>query len=414
MASGLMKGVAPMQPKVFAAFVADDETRTTLMEAAADAGIAEPHVVVAKIDEVLRRLQKISTPKTLVVDLSGVADIMAEVMRLAEVCDEGTHVIIIGDVNDIETYRKLISFGVQDYFAKPLSAEAVVEGLTKCGKPEGTEEAATNQVGDVIGVVGSRGGVGATSVGVNLAWSLSSQGSRKVALVDLDLFFGSCGLALDLDLGRGFREALENPSRIDSLFIERAMVKANDNLFVLSAEEALDTMINFDGAAIELLIDHLRRDFQSVVVDLPRFAARTQAAILTPPSTLVVVSDPSLAGMRDTLRLTQLLKKVAPKTDLQVILNKVGAHPSSELAKADFEKGAEMKISSVIPYDIKSFGVCASTGKPLSKVAAKGRAQKAISGIAGGLAKARMGAGKKGGRQPGSFMDRLMGLAARA
>ncbi|MCP5365591.1 MAG: P-loop NTPase [Hyphomicrobiales bacterium] len=414
MAAALMKGVGSMQPKAFAAFVADDETRTTVMEAAADAGVADPHIAVAKIDDVLRRLQKISTPKMLVVDLSGVADIMAEVMRLAEVCDEGTHVIIIGDVNDIETYRKLISFGVQDYFAKPLSAEVLVAGLTKCGKPEGTEEAAANQIGDVIGIIGARGGVGATSVGVNLAWSLSNQGNRKVALVDLDLFFGSCGLALDLDLGRGFREALENPSRIDSLFIERAMIKANDNLFVLSAEEALDTMIHFDGSAIELLIDHLRRDFQCVVVDLPRFAARTQAAILTPPSTLMVVSDPSLAGMRDTLRLTQLLKKVAPKTDLQVILNKVGAHASSELAKADFEKGAETKVSAVIPYDVKSFGVCASTGKPLAKAAAKGRAEKAISGIAGGLAKARMGGGKKGGRQAVSFLDRMMGRAARA
>jgi pilus assembly protein CpaE len=84
-------------------------------------------------------------------------------------------------------------------------------------------------MGRLIAVVGARGGVGATTVATNLAWTLAHEHNMRVALVDLDLFFGTCGLALDLELGRGFREALENPARIDSLFIERAMVREGEN-----------------------------------------------------------------------------------------------------------------------------------------------------------------------------------------
>ena len=197
--------------------------------------------------------------------------------------------------------------------------------------------------GRVIAVVGARGGVGATTIAVNLAWMLAHEQGLRVALVDLDLFFGSCGLTLDLEAGRGFREALENPSRIDGLFIERAMVRADDNLFVLSAEEALDYAITFDPSAIELLIEHLRRDFQAVVVDLPRFAARSQTAMLMPPSSIVLVSEPSLAGMRDTQRLVKLFANGAPKAELSIVLNRVGANKGAELSRGDFEAGAESK-----------------------------------------------------------------------
>jgi pilus assembly protein CpaE len=376
MASKLL-GINPVAAKPFAAFVADEETRTAALQAAADAGIGDPQVAVCKLDDMLRALRKMSTPKLLVVDLAGSPDPTADLTRLSEVCDEGTQVVAVGDVNDINLYRSLIGFGVSDYFPKPVSADALAAALTNVGR-DPTKETTAAQVGQVISIVGARGGVGATSIAVNVAWLLANEHKRRVALVDLDLFFGSCGLALDLELGRGFREALENPSRIDGLFIERAMVASGDNLFVLSAEESLENTVNFDASAVELLIDHLRRDFQHVIVDLPRFAARTQASLLTPPSAVAIVSDASLAGMRDTMRLSGLLKKIAPKADLKVVLNQVGAHAATELGAADFEKGAETRIGHLVPYDPKAFGASSSTGKPMPKIAAGSRATKAL------------------------------------
>ena len=142
---------------------------------------------------------------------------------LAEVCDEGTQVIALGDINDVELYRSLIGHGVHDYLVKPVSAETVAAALTRAERGPNGEPAP--KIGRLIAVIGARGGVGATTVATNLAWTLAHDHDMRVALVDLDLFFGTCGLALDLELGRGFREALENPARVDSLFIERAMVQ---------------------------------------------------------------------------------------------------------------------------------------------------------------------------------------------
>jgi pilus assembly protein CpaE len=326
-------------------------------------------------------------------------------VRLSEVCDEGTHVITIGDINDINLYRELTQLGVADYLCKPIASDLLAEALTKADRAGGPEaEEVLN--GQVLCFTGTRGGVGTTSVAVNVAWLIAHEHQKRVALVDLDLFFGTCGLSLDLDLGRGFREALENPARIDGLFIERAMVKSGDNLFVLCAEEALECAIHFDAAAVQLLIEHLRRDFRYVVVDLPRFAARTQASILTPPSVVNVISDPSLGGMRDTMRLLALIKKIAPKAEPSIILNKVGAHAATELSRADFEKGVEGKVAQTLYYDAKAFGASASTGKPLPEIADRARPTRVLREMTRQLIAARAP------KAPIPFWKKLIGAKA--
>jgi pilus assembly protein CpaE len=378
------KDNAPESPS-FGAFVSDDQTRQVIKQGATEAGFTDGSVVTLPFAKALQKLQKVPTPRLLIVDLSGSEDPLADLGQLAEVCDEGTQVIAVGDVNDVALYRRLLAFGVEDYLVKPLMPEGVAKALTDAGKPQG--EGQTTSIGRLIGVSGARGGVGATTLAVNVAWSLASESKKKVALVDFDLFFGSCGLALDLDLGRGFREALENPSRIDALFIERAMVRSGDNLYILGSEEPLDQMqVFFDPSACELLIDHLRRDFKYVIVDLPRFALRTQSSLLAPPCTVAVVSDPTLPGMRDTMRLVQLMKKTVPNTEVRTVLNRVGANRVGELDRGDFEKGAEIKIDHVIAHDAKNFATSAGTGTPLVKMAARSPAARSIHSLAQDLA----------------------------
>jgi pilus assembly protein CpaE len=379
---------APTKPS-FAAFVSEDSI-AVVKKAAEEIGATQPRVVHGTVADATRRLADVPTPKQLIVDISGSTDPLAVMASLAEVCDEGTQVIAIGDVNDVELYRSLIASGVHDYLVKPVSAEAMAAALTRAG-PQGEP---APKMGRLIAVVGARGGVGATTIATNLAWTLAHEHSMRVALVDLDLFFGTCGLALDLELGRGFREALENPARIDSLFIERAMVREGENLFVLSTEEALDGAFSFDPSALTSLIESLRRDFQCVIFDFPRFAARRQAHVLTPPSAIVIVSDASLAGMRDTMRLSALLKKTAANADVTVVMNRVGASRTGELGRSEFEKGAETKVDQIIPIDVKAFAASVASGKPVVKVAGRAKATVALRALARRFASGRAKKGK--------------------
>lgn len=376
------------------AFVSQDAV-AAVTKAAEEIGATAPRIVAGTVADAIQRLADAPTPKQLVVDVSGSADPLGEIGSLAEVCDEGTQVIALGDINDVELYRNLIRHGVQDYLVKPVSAETVAAALSRAER--GPNGEAAPKIGRLIAVIGARGGVGATTVATNVAWTLAHDHEMRVALVDLDLFFGTCGLALDLELGRGFREALENPARVDSLFIERAMVREGENLFVLSTEEALDGAFSFDPSALTSLIERLRRDFQCVVLDFPRFAARRQAHVLTPPAAIMMVSDASLAGMRDTLRLSALLKNMAPKAETTVVLNRVAASRADELGRREFEKGAETKVDQIIPLDVKAFAASAAAGKPVVKVAGRAKSTLALRALARRFAYGRVRSSKLAG-----------------
>jgi pilus assembly protein CpaE len=353
----------------FLAVVTDDVTRAMLIGVAINNDWGENQVLEGSAAEAIDALAEIPTPERLVIDLSGSIDPVADVDALAQVCMDDTRVIALGDVNDVHLFRHLMEMGVQDYLLKPVSTEDLNAALNRDEEIETATPDDDNQQGRLVAVIGARGGVGASTVSANIARMMAHEQNLRVALIDLDLYFGTLALALDKEPGLGFREALENPSRIDGLFIERAMVRESENLYILAAEEGLENSFSFDPKALDRLLETLRADFDCVIIDLPRFAARSQISTLIPPASVVVVSDPTLAGMRDTQRLSKLVKVVTPESDLSIVVNRVGNTKNGELTIKDFESGAELSVNHQIPFDAKSAILAEGAGKTVAEIA---------------------------------------------
>ncbi|PNB52846.1 pilus assembly protein CpaE, partial [Pseudomonas sp. FW305-130] len=129
------------------------------------------------------------------------------------------------------------------------------------------------------------------------------KGARTTALLDLDVHFGTGALSLDLEPGRGLTDAIENPSRIDGLFIERAMVKSSEMLSVLSAEAPINSPIMTDGGAFYQLQEEMRSAFECTVVDLPRNMLVQHPHLITDIQVAVIVTELTLAAARDTIRI---------------------------------------------------------------------------------------------------------------
>ena len=175
-------------------------------------------------------------------------------------------------------------------------------------------------------------------------------------------------MKLDLDPGGGLCEALEQPSRIDSLFIERAMIKVTDNLRVLAAEHSATQHLAVDTGAIDILLHELRRKFPRIAVDLPRGASPTQRVVLAAASHVVVLCERTLAGLRDTIRLQSVVREQAPQARLWLV--EAGATTERALiSKADFEKGIGRPLDARLSYDPKSAGAAANSGQPVPTAA---------------------------------------------
>ena len=317
--------------------------------------------VTDTLDAALRRIRSGCAPRILLVDLGEATAPIAEVSAARAVGGADLKLVVLGTVNDVGLFRDLLSAGASDYLVKPSTREALAALLEKKSAPVGTTP---DGLGQVIVFVGSRGGVGATTSAVGCGWLIGAERRERVALVDLDLHFGTVALKLDLDPGSGLCEALEQPSRIDSLFIERAMIKVSDHLRILAAEASAAQHLAVDAGAIDMLLHELRRKFVRVVVDLPRGASPMQRVVLAAASHVVVLCERSLAGLRDTIRLQTLVREQAPQARLWLV--EAGASGERALiAKSEFEKGIGRSLDASLSYDPKSAGAAANSGQSL-------------------------------------------------
>ena len=402
----------------FTAFVCDEATADILRPIAVEHGWAPEKVNKGGLRNAVQSLSVSASPNILFVDLSESGDPLNDINALAEVCEPGTVVIAAGQVNDVRLYRDLIASGIQDYLLKPFNADQVRDAFTAAqmtiSGPRVNEPTA-EKPHVMTAVIGVRGGVGASTIATSLAWLMGEKVGRSTALLDLDVHFGTGALALDLEPGRGLTDAIENPSRIDGLFIERAMVRANEKLSVLSAEAPINQPLMTDGSAFFQLQEEMRTAFDSTVIDLPRSMLVQHPHLVHDAHVAVVVTEFTLACTRDTIRVLSWLKSNAPQARVVVVANRVVGATGQEISRKDFEGSIERKVDIVIPLDHKAATQAAKHGQPLAKSAGSAKITQPLNHLLRTTIGVVENAAEGGDTAPASaasLMDKLSGLTS--
>jgi len=384
--ASLLKNSQSAAEEIFGAYVCDDDTTQALVQVLNEREWSPSLIKTGGIESAIRTLSTTNSPRFLMVDLSKSENHSDDMNALAEVCEPGTIVIALGTKNDIALYRDLVGSGIQDYLVKPVSADQLRETLLLAEQAFHTPEEEevkhpVDETDKLVAVVGMRGGVGSSTIASSCAWIIANENKRSTALLDMDIYFGTDALTFDLEPGRGLCDALENPSRVDSLFIERAMIKESENLSILGAEASLNNPTYTDPAALSHLMAELKSNFNYVILDLPRNMAADYPLILSEASEIILVSDLSLAGTRDMIRFMAFCKSVAPDAKIKIVLNKVAGSNLVEVDKKDFEASIESKTDYEIPFDQKLMVQVSRSGKPLPQAAKMSRVVKILNNI---------------------------------
>ncbi len=345
---------------------------TEAQSAALVAGIIGPHgsagrVQPGGINAAITFLKDNASPKILLVDISGVPEPMARIDSLAEVCAPGTMVIATGVANDVALYRDLKNAGIYEYLVKPIQPEALKAVVLEAASGGTKVESEAGK--PVLMVVGTRGGVGASTVAINIAGTLARQG-KKTILLDLDLQFGSIALTLDIDPGHGLREALDRPERVDSMFLNSSAVKVGENLYVLAAEEGVNESVAVSGEPLATLLRELQRHFDAIVVDLPRHVAVANWEAISRAHALLIVADLSLVGIRDTTRFLTAAKEIVDASKVKLMISNVGGDRGAKIDRKEFETALSRKVEYVLPEDSKSLSAANRAGRTVVDVAA--------------------------------------------
>jgi pilus assembly protein CpaE len=301
--------------------------------------------------------------------------------QLSEYCDAGTKVIVIGHVNDVLLYRELIRRGVSDYLIAPLTTVQLIRSISELYNAPGTEP-----LGKTIAIIGTKGGVGASTVAHNLSWSIARGLSISTVLVDLDLGFGTAGLNFNQDPPQGISEAVFAPERLDSNMIERLLSKCAENLTLLAAPATLERFYDFPEAAFDPIIDVLRATTPYIVLDLPHQWTAWSRRILASADDILIVCAPDLANLRNAKTMMDVLRQARPNDKPpKLVLNMVGVTKRPEINPADFSKAIDCMPTAIIPFDAQIFGTAANNGQMIAEIQANGKIAQTFAELARGV-----------------------------
>jgi len=377
--------IEPVPRVSIQAFCESPDIAAIVSAAISDRRMAKAHVKqnMGGAAAALEAYKSAPTPNVVVLEAPAGRDaLLGQLEELAEYCDAGTKVVVLGKHNDIGLYRQLMARGVSEYLVAPFGPVDFIQAISQLFSLPGAKP-----LGRVIAVVGAKGGVGASTVAHNLAWSLASVTDMATIIADFDLAFGTAGLDYNQDPPQGVAEAVFAPDRVDTVLVERLLSKCGEKLSLLAAPATLDRVLDFSEASFDSLLDAMRAATPWVVLDVPHLWSAWARRILVSADEVIVVATPDLANLRNTKNLIDNVKGArlndAPS---RLVLNGVGMLKRPEIAGVEFGKAVEADPIAIIPHDAKLFGTAANNGQMVAEIEPNGKTAQIFVDLASALA----------------------------
>lgn len=359
--------IAPMPRVSLQAFCETPDLAALINEAAGDRRMEKAHVKVnmGGANAAVEAYRTSPTPNIIVIESNAQrGELVGQLEALAEFCDSGTKVVVAGRQNDITLYRELISRGVSDYLVEPFGVMEFISALSALYNHD-----LSAPLGRVIAVAGCKGGVGASCVAHNMAWSIARDLDTATVVADLDLAFGTTGLDFNQDPPQGIAEAIFSPERLDSNLVDRLLSKCSEKLSILAAPATVERGYDLSENALDALVEILRATTPYVVLDLPHVWTAWSRRLLVSADEAIIVASPELASLRNAKSMLDNLR-AARRNDPppRFVLNGVGLPKRPEISPADFAKAVEGEPAAVVPFDAKLFGTASNNGQMIAEM----------------------------------------------
>jgi pilus assembly protein CpaE len=386
------------------AFCSRPEMADLVRTASADRRMerAKTQILEGGLAAAVAHYQNQSTPPLVFIEsLDAAAPLLEGLGKLAEVCDPGTKVIVVGAANDISLYRELMRRGVSEYLVPPLSPLQLIAAITAL-----YADPAQPFIGRQIVFCSAKGGAGASTLAHNIAHLISERMGANTVLVDLDLAFGTAGLDFNQDPLHGIADALGQPDRLDPVLMERMMAKCGDHLSLFAAPASLERDYDIATETFEEVTGKIRASTPYVVLDLPHAWTSWKRRLLVTSDDVVIVAEPELASLRNAKNILDLVRAARPNdAPPRVVLNKVGMPGRPEIPLKDFGEALGVEPCMAVAFDAKLFGQAANNGQMIGEVGPKSKQAESLEQLARMIS--RREATPEPVARPASIFDKL-------
>ena len=307
--------------------------------------------------------------------------------------------LAVSTQSDPDLILKAVRAGFSEFVRLPGEAARLQQVIDELRQ----RPAADESLGMLISLIGSAGGVGCTTLAVNLAVELAAKSGREVALVDLDFQFGHVAMMLDMEIQHSVAELCSQDASLNERLVRKAVLKHKTGVHVLARPREFEDADRLTARSCVPLLEILRRMYAYVVVDGPSRSDETGRSILDMADRNLLVVQPLVTSARNAKRILHTLGRYGfDLSTIEVICNRTGG--TSHLNTEQIEKSLGRTLLASIPDDWSSIGSAINLGEPLASAAPKSKARTAIAALADTIHAARAGHSAKSG-----LLGRLFG-----
>jgi pilus assembly protein CpaE len=252
--------------------------------------------------------------------------------------------------------------GVQDFLPKPVSTEALKQMLSRFVEESGTDQ--TPSLDKLIVVMGSKGGVGATTVAVNLGVQLSTFARKRVALLDFARPLGNVHLLLDLHPRFGVRDAVDNLERLDSHFFAGLLTQHKTKLQILAGATQPEEWQSISASPLERVINVAQNNFDMVLLDMGSQFGTEWSPILKMARMILIVAEANVPSLWTLQRRLVALTGFGIEPErARIIVNRW--HKGDEEVMRGIQKDISRPVFACIPNDFRKASAAVNLGMPL-------------------------------------------------
>jgi len=310
---------------------------------------------------------------------------------------EANEVFLISDTADSQILMQAMRAGVKEFFMQPLNPVEIKEALERFKERQSQGKALPeSKRGSIISVFGSKGGVGTTTVSVNLAVSLSlGEPKKSVALLDMNTLFGEIPLFLEMAPKFHWGEITKNIDRLDNTFLKNILTQHKSGVQVLPSPAYLNGHVRATPDIMSRLLGLMKRMFDFVIIDAGQSTDDTSIKMLEVSDMLMLVTILSLPCLANTNKLLRSLTELGyvPKDKINVVLNRY--IKKGEISLGDAEAGIGKELFWVVPNDYDTSMSAINSGKPLLNIAPGAAITKSFIELAKSLNDPEAGKSKK-------------------
>ncbi len=292
------------------------------------------------------------------------------VSSLGETCPECS-VLVVSSSTDGNLILQAMRAGAKEFLTQPLHIEDLVGALSRISDRRFGRSDSKSRGSQIIAVAGAAGGVGTTSIAVNLGCALARKEANSVTLVDLDLCLGDADVQLDAIPDYTLVDVARNVTRLDFTLLKRSLTKHSSGLYLLPRPVQLEDMSLITAEDIQRVIGLLKASFSHVVLDLSKAYSPVDMVALEMAGQILLVIQLDLPCLRNVVRLMASFNEMEGMADkVRLLVNRAGLE-QGQITSKKAEETIGREIFWQLPNDYRTMIEVRNNGVPLVELAPK-------------------------------------------